>query len=262
MKQLLVRLGLWAYVAKKDQWSRKVDEDGYHKWEAGCEKARAEIALCVTAEVMHIVRASEDAAIICENFKMNLGSKSWPARLALRRQLFHAEKQSTQSMRAWTNSIRELARKVSDLGGNVSDDKLIVFLTNNPPGSYQPLIVSLELVEESNLTVNYVVNRLMNEEGRQRKEGNEESLGLSARNAKQKTARSQITCWKCKKKVHYSYSCPDEQEADVKKQNSAPRTTNANPQWERFIEDCRDSDMGVCVGVLLSLSWWFRIRLF
>ena len=82
-------------------------------------------------------------------------------------------------MRAWTNSIRELARKISDLVGNVSDDELI-------------------------LTVEYVVNRLINEEDRLRKEGNEESLVLSARNAKQKTPRSQITCWKCKKKEHYS----------------------------------------------------------
>ena len=56
--QQLVRLGLWKYVAKTDQWPRKADKDAYDKWEAGCEKAQAEIALCVTAEVMHIVRAS------------------------------------------------------------------------------------------------------------------------------------------------------------------------------------------------------------
>jgi len=32
-----------------------------------------------------------------------------------------------------------------------------VVLTNNLPDSYQPLIVSLELVEESKLTVDYVI---------------------------------------------------------------------------------------------------------
>ena len=115
-------------------------------------------------------------------------------------------------MRAWINSIRDLARKISDLGGSVSDDELVV-LTNNLPDPYQPLIVSLELVGEKTLTVDYVVNRLINEEDRQGKEGN----ALSARNAKPlKSPRSQITRWKCKKKGHYSYECQDEHEADAK----------------------------------------------
>ena len=58
---------------KTDQWPRKADKDAYDKWGAGWEKARAEIALRVTAEVMHIVRASEDPAVIWENFRMSLG---------------------------------------------------------------------------------------------------------------------------------------------------------------------------------------------
>ena len=49
-------------------------------------------------------------------------------------------------------------------------------LTNSLPNSYQPLIVSLELIEESKLTVDYVISRLTNEEDLQRKEVNNESL--------------------------------------------------------------------------------------
>src|SRR5258706_12614892 len=78
---------------------------------------------------MHIVRASEDPPVTWEKFKSTLGSRGWTTRLALRRQIYHAEKQNTQSMRAWKNSIRELARKISELGGIVSDDELIVVLT-------------------------------------------------------------------------------------------------------------------------------------
>jgi hypothetical protein len=158
VQQLLVRLGPQK-VMKKGQW--KADKDEYSAWEDECEKARAEIALRVTPEVMHTVRASEDRALIWENIKTALGSKGWTTRLALRRQLFRTDKQSTQSMRAWTNNIRELAHKITDLGGTISGDELIVILTNNLPDSYH---VSLELVEESKLTVDYVINRLVNEE--------------------------------------------------------------------------------------------------
>jgi len=51
-----------------------------------------------------------------------------------------------------------------------------VVLTNSLPDSYQPLIVSLKLVEESKLTVDYVISHLTNEEDLQGKEVNNESL--------------------------------------------------------------------------------------
>ena len=76
------------------------DEDEYHKWEAGCEKARAEIALCVTAEILHIVRASEDPAIIRENFKMSLGSKGG------QRDLHYVASYSTQRSRVRNRCAR------------------------------------------------------------------------------------------------------------------------------------------------------------
>ena len=76
MQQLLIRLGLWKYV-KKSQWPDMKNEGEYSVWEVGCEKARAEIALRVTAEVMHIVHASEDPADIWKCFKSTLGSKGW-----------------------------------------------------------------------------------------------------------------------------------------------------------------------------------------
>ena len=65
---------MWKYV-KKSQWPDMRNEGEYGVWEVGCEKARAEIALRVTAEVMHTVHASEDPEVIWEYFKTTLGSK-------------------------------------------------------------------------------------------------------------------------------------------------------------------------------------------
>ena len=67
-------------------------------------------------------------------------------------------------MHAWMNSICKLAHKITNLGGTISDDELIVVLTNKLPDLYQPLIILLELVNEKNLTINYVITHLVNEE--------------------------------------------------------------------------------------------------
>jgi len=96
-------------------------------------------------------------------------------------------------MRAWTNSVRELALRITEFGGVVSDDEQIVVLTNNVPDSYQPLIVSLELVEESNITIDYVISRLINEENRQgsgENGANGENAALSARSTRTRTPES------------------------------------------------------------------------
>ena len=55
-------------------------------------------------------------SVIWENFRMSRGSKGWTMRLALRRQ-FSMQRRRLRSRHAWTNTVRELARKISDLGG-------------------------------------------------------------------------------------------------------------------------------------------------
>ena len=106
-------------------------------------------------------------------------------------------------MHTWTNSICKLTCKITDLSGTISNNEIIVVLTDKLPNLYEPLIVLLELVDEKNLTINYVITHLVNEEDQQGDDMNVEGTALSARVAKCKTPRSQITCWMCNKKGHY-----------------------------------------------------------
>ena len=67
-------------------------------------------------------------------------------------------------MHTWTNSICKLTCKITDLSGTISNNEIIVVLTDKLPNLYEPLIVLLELVDEKNLTINYVITHLVNEE--------------------------------------------------------------------------------------------------
>jgi hypothetical protein len=85
---------------------------------------------------------------------------------------------------AWTKTknVHELACRITNLGGTTLNNEHIVVLTNHLPNSYQPLIVSLELIEESKLTINNIITCLVNKENQQGKEGNNKSLALTTRN--------------------------------------------------------------------------------
>src|SRR5258707_89993 len=139
-------------------------------------------------------------------------------------------------MCAWTNDIRELTRKITDLSGVVPDEDLVVILTNNLPKSYQPLIMSLELLEESKLTADYIINHLVNKEDQQQHAHPKKQLALSARNTKPKSPRSQITCWNCSKKGHYQSECPDSADGD--------KVNRKNTQDGKESQNTRKQTMG------------------
>ena len=59
---------------------------------------------CATCEC-RIVQASDDPAIIWDNFKTTLGPKGWTYQLVLQRQPFHVDKQGMQSMYAMDHQV-------------------------------------------------------------------------------------------------------------------------------------------------------------
>jgi len=140
-------------------------------------------------------------------------------RMALRRELTRMQKDPRMPMSKWITSVRDVARQIKDLKGDVPDEEVIVVLTNPLPESYAPLVVQLDAMVETDRTISHVITRLIGEERRQAGRDQENDpeevlLGLLAAKRKRRD-RSGITCFTCGKKGHFRSNCPEEQEQEV-----------------------------------------------
>jgi hypothetical protein len=132
--------------------------------------------------------------------------------LTLQRTFWKLTKQPNQSMKSFIADARQLKHQLGDIGVIVSDEQMILVLTGGLPPSYDHLVVSLDATPEDDLTVEYVINCLLNEETHQENPSavkKRENVAFSAIPAKRgKRPVSEITCYCCNEKGHYIASCP------------------------------------------------------
>ena len=98
---------------------------------------------------------------------------------------------------------------------------MIIVLTASLPASYTPIVISFDALESPKLTLNFVITHLLNEEGHQA------TLSLAPVDVKKEDSdtintaldtskfRSDIQCFYCLLKGHYSLVCP-QKEKDIK----------------------------------------------
>ncbi|KAF8578158.1 hypothetical protein K439DRAFT_1308626, partial [Ramaria rubella] len=88
------------------------------------------------------------------------------SRMALMRHFFAMRKDGDQSMREWVASVQHMAWKLGEVGTTPSQEQIILVLTSGLNDDYIPLIISLDSLPARQLTVKYVVQRLLNDESR------------------------------------------------------------------------------------------------
>ena len=87
------------------------------------------------------------------------------ASLMLLHQTFYTMSKDTNiSMHTWIASIRDIASCIIELGSDVTVEDIILALTHGLPPTYESLIVALDSMDCTTLTVDYVVQRLLNKE--------------------------------------------------------------------------------------------------
>ena len=124
-------------------------------------------------------------------------------------------------MESWIGEVRGLANRLKAIDVDVSDEDIIVVLTASLPTSYTSVVISFDALDNSKLTLEFVITRLLNEEGRQA------TPSFSPADVKTETSdadttalhvskfRSDVQCFYCLLKGHYASVCP-QKEKDVK----------------------------------------------
>jgi hypothetical protein len=136
--------------------------------------------------------------------------------ITLRRRLHKLHLEQNEAMATYIARARQLAKLLSEAGHTLSKDDLLLAITAGLPHSYNPFLVSLDTLPDSEHTLDGVIPRLINEFTRQ-------SLSYTPRARTQTVPASddamaittitrrpisEITCFKCGQKGHYQSNCP------------------------------------------------------
>jgi hypothetical protein len=167
MEMLLEKMDLWELVDGTAQPPAAAPgTSAMKKWEKRKRLAKAEIVLKVEdSQLIHT--KMDDPAKIWAKLETVHKSCGFATRMTLCRRFHGMAKQEEQTMQSYINQVQELAGKLTDLGSEISDEEVILVLTQGLPESYDSLIVSLDATPPDDLTVDGVIARLINEESRQ-----------------------------------------------------------------------------------------------
>ena len=216
MRALLVKKNVWDVVSGLETLpAGSPNSKPVHAFRRKQAEAIAEITLNVEPTQLIFIQG-DDPNVVWDSLTKVHQARGMASRLALRRRFLRLEKPEGP-MQNFIAEARRLALQLQEIGVTVEDEDTILVLTGGLPPSYDNFVVALDSAP-SDLTLDYVITRLLNEESRQLNgEASYAESALAARYkpGEVKTVLSHITCWKCGKKGHYQSNCKKEEEANL-----------------------------------------------
>ncbi|EJF59477.1 hypothetical protein DICSQDRAFT_65085, partial [Dichomitus squalens LYAD-421 SS1] len=144
----------------------KLADDNYAEWVIGME------ALLVRKGLWEVTSAPADetrpsGSDNTKALRRVHRARGFGTRVAHRRAFWRLSKRPDQTMTSWIADVRRAAFRLEEIDASISDEDRILVLTNGLPDSYSQLVVNLDSTLPSELTIDYVITRLLNEESRQ-----------------------------------------------------------------------------------------------
>jgi hypothetical protein len=212
LKALLIRKGLWEVVSGDETLpSGSPNTKPVRAFRKRQAEAGAEIILHVEPSQLPFIE-DDDPKVVWDALAAMHQARGMATRLTVRRTFWKLEK-GDLTIQAFISEARRLANQLKDIGVTVDEEDIILVLTGGLPPSYDNFVVSLDSTPPADLTLDYVITRLLNEEARQlgtvptAETSERRNVAFAAAQAKRNLAF--ITCFNCQKKGHFANDCPE-----------------------------------------------------
>ena len=220
MHALLIHLGYWGLVSGTETLpaADKADTKKAELFADRQLKACTELILYVEdSQLPHM--SGDNPKVIWDELARVHRAHGLSTQLAAVRKFSQMEKGASQSMSSWIGEIKAQAQLMKEIDIALPDLFVIVVLTSGLPPEYESAVVALDSVNSKDLTLELATGRLLNEEECQLsqkllqdskviKGEPEPDSSYAAR-----VAKSNVTCYQCRKRGHYSKDCPDKKSA-------------------------------------------------
>lgn len=142
-------------------------------------------------------------------------------------------------MQSWVAEVRHAAHQLKDAKAEATDEDIILVLTQGLPITFENFVVSLDTTASSDLTLNYIISCLLNEEARQKVKEMEPfhdpHNSAMATTSQHRSPTLNITCYKCGKRGHYQKDCTEP--SNCSHCNPPPATTKDTAETLIALED-------------------------
>lgn len=146
-------------------------------------------------------------------------ARGFGSRQSLMRKFMNSHWSTETTMEKWIADITHQAHRLQVVQADITDQWIILTLTNGLPSEYDNLVESLDMVDPASLTLDYVKTRLLNSYTKKVvKSEEEQNLAMAARfkGSLRSTVfdKSKVKCHRCKGIGHFRNECPSGEELD------------------------------------------------
>jgi hypothetical protein len=197
MEAELIEKGLWEQVfVELDVNGKTVQEIESERAKAVAKRnvkkmGEARARMIMRVETSQLVHMREwDPMVIWAKLAVTHQARGLATRLAKCRKFLTAAKGNEESITSWASHVKGMAFDLEDIRGMVTDKDIIIVLTMGLNKEYDHFVASIDVTPTQELTVDYVVTRMLNEETRYADKGStyaNEVLVANVVNAKPQT---------------------------------------------------------------------------
>ena len=223
--------------------------DKLREWKRRDAKARAVIGLTLSDDHLDHVRGAETALEMWNSVLNIFQGRTLLNKIKARRKFYSAKMEDDERVLVFINRVRQLASDLKSMEVSVNDEDIAMTILCGLPERFEHLIVAIDTVaDDSNLTLDFVKSRLLQEEQRINDRGNASTKPDSALMAGK---RRDFKCTYCKKKGHTEPYCFKKRDELARQRQSSSGLIGNGKQSSssaaQINEDSDDSGDYVCL---------------